>query len=138
MENEKLTLDSFLKPDSEYLSAIPARLLRDPLIKEDVSKFFDAAVYNSRIREWSRPALELNEIFMLNEHANNLLMAPHVRRGLDNLAAAREGGRRRNPAGKDERQASAQEFLEARKAKPSLIQAEFARSCNPPLSVKTL
>jgi hypothetical protein len=88
--------------------------------------------------EEGKPALELNEIFMLNDQANMLLIAPHLRRGLDNLAAARAGGRRRNPTGKETRQAFALEFVEARKAKPGLSQREFAESCNPPISVKTL
>jgi hypothetical protein len=88
--------------------------------------------------EWRKPALELNEIMLLNEQANMLLITPHLERGLDILADAQAGGRRRNPAGTDERREFAQEFLEARKARPSLTQREFARNCTPPVCVKTL
>jgi hypothetical protein len=88
--------------------------------------------------ETGKPALELNEIFMLNDRANMLWMAPHVRRGLNNLAAGRAGGRRRNPAGKETRESFALEFLEARKASPRLTQLKFVQSRNPPVSVKTL
>src|ERR1019366_7370944 len=38
-----------------------------------------------------KPALELTEIFGLNERANMLLITPHLMRGLNSLAAAREG-----------------------------------------------
>jgi hypothetical protein len=88
--------------------------------------------------ETGKPALELNELFMLNGHANMLLLAPHIDRGLNTLAAARAGGRRRNPAGKDDRQTLAVEFREAQKAEPSLTQREFAQSCNPPVAEKKL
>jgi hypothetical protein len=88
--------------------------------------------------EAGNPALELSEIFMLNDRANMLLIAPHLHRGLNNLAAGREGGRRRNPAGKDTRESFALEFLAARKAKPGLTQREFAQSRNSAGSVKTL
>jgi hypothetical protein len=88
--------------------------------------------------EAGKPALELNELFMLNDQANMLLIDPHLRRGLDILAATRAGGRRQNPGGKNERQMRASEFLEARKAEPSLTQQEFVQCCNPRLSVKTL
>jgi hypothetical protein len=82
--------------------------------------------------------LELSEIFMLNDRANMLLIAPHLRRGLNNLAAGRAGGRRRNPAGKESRESFALEFLAAREVRPNLTQQEFTQSRNPPASVKTL
>jgi hypothetical protein len=88
--------------------------------------------------EVGKPALELNEIYMLNDRANMLLIAPHVRRGLNNLAAGRAGGRRRNPAGKETRESFTLEFLAARKANPRLTQLKFVQSRNPPASVKTL
>jgi hypothetical protein len=88
--------------------------------------------------ETGKPALELNEIFVLNDRANMLFIAPHLRRGLNNLAAGRAGGRRRNPAGKETRESFALEFLEARKARPGLTQQEFTQSRNPAVSMKTL
>jgi hypothetical protein len=47
--------------------------------------------------EEGEQALELEEIFALNERANQLLIAPHAHRGLNVLIAGRAGGRRRNP-----------------------------------------
>jgi hypothetical protein len=88
--------------------------------------------------ETGKPALELNEIFMLNDRANMWLIAPHLRRGLNNLAAGRAGGRRQNPAGKETREAFAFEFLRARKVRPSLTQREFTQGRNPAVSLKTL
>ena len=88
--------------------------------------------------EAGKPALELNEIFMLNDRANMLFIAPHLRRGLNNLAAGRAGGRRRNPAGKETREALAFEFLRARKARPSLTRQQFIQSRNPAACLKTL
>src|SRR6266851_5989241 len=54
--------------------------------------------------ETGKQAFELGEILTLNEQANMLLIAPHAHRGLNNLLAGREGGRRRNPGGKSERE----------------------------------
>jgi hypothetical protein len=88
--------------------------------------------------ETGKPALELGEIFMLNDRANMLFCAPHLRRGLDNLAAGRAGGRRRNPAGREARQQLASDFLAARKVRPSLTQRKFVQSLNPPVLLKTL
>jgi hypothetical protein len=88
--------------------------------------------------EAGKPALELNEIFMLNEQANTLLIASHLRRSLNNLAAVSEGGRKRSAAGKEERQALTHEFLEARKVRPTLTHRGFIQRRNPPKSAKTL
>jgi hypothetical protein len=88
--------------------------------------------------EAGKPALELSEIFMLNDQANMLLIGPHLRRGLNNLAAGRAGGRRRNPAGKETRESFALEFLAAREVRPSLTQQEFTQSRNSAVSMKTL
>jgi hypothetical protein len=88
--------------------------------------------------EAGKPALELSEIFMLNDQANMLLIGPHLRRGLNNLAAGRAGGRRRNPAGKETRESFALEFLAASEVRPSLTQQEFTQSRNSAVSMKTL
>jgi hypothetical protein len=88
--------------------------------------------------EAGKQALELNEISMLNEQATALLIAPHFRRGLNNLAAVRAGGRKRSATGKEERQALAHEFLEARKTRPTLTHRDFIQRRNPPASAKTL
>jgi len=88
--------------------------------------------------EEGKPALELNEIYMLNDRANMLWIAPHVRRGLNNLAAGRAGGRRRNPVGKETRESLALEFLGARKVSPRLTQLKFVQRRNPPACLKTL
>jgi hypothetical protein len=88
--------------------------------------------------EAGKPALEMNEIFMLNEQANTLLIAPHLRRSLKNLADVRAGGRKRSATGKEERQALAREFLEARKTRPTLTHRGFIQRRNPPKSAKTL
>jgi hypothetical protein len=88
--------------------------------------------------EEGKQAFELDEILSLNEQANILLVAPHARRGLNNLLAGREGGRRRNPGGKGERETLAFDFLEAVKANPQLTQQEFMASQVSSASVRTL
>lgn len=88
--------------------------------------------------EEGKQAFELDEILTLNEQANMLLVAPHAHRGLNNLLAGRrEGGRRRNPGGKSERETLALDFLEAVKANPQLTQQEFMASQVSSASVRT-
>ena len=91
-----------------------------------------------RCLEAGKQALELEEIFTLNEHANRLLLAPHVHRGMDVLIAGREGGRRRNPEGKSGREQLALDFCEAKKINPELTQQEFLNSRGTSASAKTL
>jgi len=88
--------------------------------------------------EAGKPALELTEIFGLNDQANMLLTSPHLRRGLKILASTHAGGRTRNPAGKRKRESLALEFVAAREARPSLTQREFSQSRVPSVSTKTL
>ena len=88
--------------------------------------------------EEGKQAFELDEILTLNEQANILLVAPHARRGLNNLLAGREGGRRRNPGGKSERETLALDFLAAKKANLRLTQREFIASQVSSASVRTL
>lgn len=88
--------------------------------------------------EEGKQALELEEIFTLNERANQLLIAPHARRGLSVLIAGREGGRRRNPEGKTAREELALEFCEAKKADAQLTQQQFLDSRGISVSPKTL
>jgi hypothetical protein len=88
--------------------------------------------------EEGEQALELEEIFKLNERANQLLVAPHVQRGLNVLLAGREGGRRRNPEGKTAREELALEFREAKKADAQLTQQQFLDNRGISVSPKTL
>lgn len=88
--------------------------------------------------EEGKQALDLDEIFTLNEQANGLLMAPHAHRGLNNLVAAREGGRRRNPEGRDERESLALLFLEEKRADPQLTQRQFIANHAPSATARTL
>ncbi len=81
---------------------------------------------------------EIFEILALNERANMLLISPHLRRGLNNLAAAREGGRRKNASSRDWRDELALRFKEARKTNPGLTRQQFVDSLPRPISVKTL
>jgi hypothetical protein len=88
--------------------------------------------------EEGEQALELEEIFKLNERANQLLVAPHVQRGLNVLIAGREGGRRRNPEGKTARDELALEFCEAKKVDAALTQQQFLDKRGISVSPKTL
>lgn len=88
--------------------------------------------------EEGKQALELEEIFTLNERANQLLIAPHAHRGLHVLIAGREGGRRRNPEGKAARKELALDFCEAKKADAQLTQQQFLDGCGNSVSPKTL
>jgi len=78
--------------------------------------------------EEGKQALELEEIFALDKRADQLLTAPHVRRGLNVLFAGREGGRRRNPEGKNAREELATAYCEAKRADPKLTQQKFLHS----------
>jgi hypothetical protein len=92
----------------------------------------------TRRLEEGKQALELEEIFTLNERANQLLVAPHAHRGLNVLIAGREGGRRRNPEGKTAREELALEFCEGKKADAQLTQQQFLYSRGISVSPKTL
>jgi hypothetical protein len=85
-----------------------------------------------------KPALEIIEILALNERANMLLITPHLMRGLNNLAAAREGGRRKNAGTRDWREELALRFKEARETNPSLTRQQFVDSLPARISVRTL
>ncbi len=88
--------------------------------------------------ESGQQAVELAEIFQLNGRANEMLLRPHVRRSLDCLKAASEGGRRKNAAAKDRRQEVAQQFLEEKRADSSLTQEQFLQRFYPLICVRTL
>jgi len=85
-----------------------------------------------------KPALEFLEISALNERANMLLITPHLRRGLNNLAAAREGGRRKNASSRDWRDDLALKFKEAKETNPNLTRQQFIDGLPRPVSVRTL
>jgi hypothetical protein len=80
----------------------------------------------------------LTEIDALNERANHFLIAPHLERGLNVLLAGREGGRRRNPGGKSEREQLALDFVDAKQSDPGLTQQQFLNSCRTSVTRKTL
>jgi hypothetical protein len=86
----------------------------------------------------NKAALELTGIFGLNERANMLLITPHLRRGLNNLAAAREGGRRKNASSRDWRDDLALKFKEAKETNPNLTRRQFVDSLPVRISVRTL
>jgi hypothetical protein len=85
-----------------------------------------------------QPALDLAEILALNERANRLLFAPHLRRSLDNLAAVREGGRKTSAGARDSREDLALRFIEAKETNPTLTRQQFVESQPEPVSVRTL
>jgi hypothetical protein len=86
----------------------------------------------------NKPALELTEIFGLNERANKLLTNPHLRRGLAILAAVSEGGKRKNASSRDWRVELAMRFREAQDANPGLTPKQFVDSLPRRISVRTL
>ncbi|MGO9450905.1 MAG: hypothetical protein ACLQDV_07650 [Candidatus Binataceae bacterium] len=85
-----------------------------------------------------KPALELTEILGLNQRANMLLIIPHLERGLDILAAASEGGRRKSAGARDSREELALSFKEAKKSNPGLTRQQFLAGQPEQVSVRTL
>lgn len=86
----------------------------------------------------SKPAPEFSEILGLNQRANMLLITPHLMRGLNNLAAASEGGRRMNAGLRDLREERALSFKEAKESNPDLTRQQFVDSLPERFSVRTL
>jgi hypothetical protein len=85
-----------------------------------------------------KSAPEILEISTLNERANMLLVTQHLRRGLNNLAAVREGGRRKSASGRDCRDELALKFKAAKETNPSLTRQQFVDTLTMPTSVRTL
>ena len=83
-------------------------------------------------------ALEVFEIWALNDRANMLLLSPHVKRSVANLADVRKGGRRKNAGSRDLRQKLALQFKKAKKTHPSLSVQRFVASLRGQISAKTL
>jgi hypothetical protein len=85
-----------------------------------------------------KQAPNLTEIFALNERANLLLITPHLMRGLNNLTAAREGGRRKNAGARDSREDLALKFKEAKRTDPRLTRQQFLDYQSEPVLLRTL
>lgn len=126
-------------PDDPGVLAYKCCLIdgRDPRL-EIARRLLTLIPIARRQLEEGKQALDLNEIFTLNEQANTMLTAPHAHRGLNNLIAAHEGGRRRNPEGTDERESLARLFLEEKRAAPQLTQRQFMANHRLSASVRTL
>lgn len=84
------------------------------------------------------PALEVFEIWALTERANMLLLSPHVKRSVANLADVRKGGRRKNAGSGDFRQKLALQFKKAKETHPRLSVQRFVASLPGQVSAKTL
>ena len=82
--------------------------------------------------------LEVFEIWALNERANMLLLSPHVKRSVANLADVRKGGRRKNARSRDLRQKLALQFKKARETHPRFSVQRFVASLHGQISAKTL